>query len=279
MPQQKPKKKNPTTNRYVGSAWGGGSLVGYKTDPKTGEVTWVARPINWTFTRNYDLSKSVWDSVEQMENKIYAVVEFGVSNGQDPLDTVRDLETFVKYRDGGARVANRWGQMFTKTDKNIAEGWQREFIKENYPNTQWGTPDAKRLIDTPQAQDWIDRNSFGKNGRKLLPPQVKAWQSRIGSAGLDFRAIRILRTETAHALGDREKEISKRPIYTGDLDWILDKNRDRWNCECTKLGGHSYNVNDPRIVDFPPHPGCACRLRPKLKSDDEIRAMLKEGKI
>jgi hypothetical protein len=271
-------KEKPVIKRYTGSAWGG-AAVGYKIN-KRGKVEWTPSAITWIFTRKYNLSGDVWKTVSKMEGKIYALVEADFALGRDPVDTVSDIETFIKYKDGGARVAGRWANMLNKTDANISEGWQREFINKNYPKVQWGTDDAKRLLDSPQAQQWIDANSFGKNGRKLLPPQVKAYSTRIGAAGLDYRAIRIVRTETARALGDRQKEIAKSsPIYTGRVIWILDKNRDRWDCECTKLGGKSYDVNSNDILNFPPHPNCACRLRPELKSDDEIRALMSEGAI
>jgi hypothetical protein len=277
--KQSPEKEKPVTKRYTGNAYGGG-LTGYKIDPKTGEVKWVPRPVDWLFTRKYNLSSDVWKTVSGMENKVYALLEFNTANGIDAVETVSQLETFIKYKNGGERVAGRWRNMLTKTDANIAEGWQREYIIENFPNVQWGTPEAKRIISTPQAQAWIDANSIGKNGRKLLPPQVKAYSARIGSSGLDYRAIRITRTETARALGNRQKEIVKSsPIYTGRVMWVLDQHRDRWNCECTERGGKSYDVNDPIIQNCPVHPGCECRLVPELKSDDEIQALLKEGNL
>ena len=56
---------------------------------------------------------------------------------------------------------------------------------------------------------------------------VREGRARFGKAGIDYRTLRIMRTETAVELADREVEFAKdMSVSTGLVDWVLYKVRD-----------------------------------------------------
>jgi hypothetical protein len=193
--------------------------------------------------------------------------------------------------------------MFPNTEKGRREAWKRQYLKDtidpetgktyrdlideaqaeiNGPGglekTDAAGKKAREALRTPEAQAYLKEKTAAKNrpGRPLRPDTVKEYHGRLGAAGIDYRTMRIMRTETAVALNERQEGIARNSaICTGEVDWVLQKGRDGWNCKCA-----AYAAGGPYDVDglpgpIPLHPNCNCQLRPRLKTDAEIMAGFK----
>jgi hypothetical protein len=111
-----------------------------------------------------------------------------------------------------------------------------------------------------------------RRGTPLLPDAVKQYARRIGKAGLDYRAIRVVRTETARMVADEEADFAKNSYAaTGQVDWILKSGREKWGCKCAEYAAGGPYMIDNLPAEIPVHPNCDCELRPRLKSDAELR--------
>lgn len=118
-----------------------------------------------------------------------------------------------------------------------------------------------------------------KRGTPRLPDAVKQYASRLGKAGLDYRAIRVARTETAAMLADEQTDIARNSaISTGEMDFVMERGRDAWGCNCEKYASQNpWKVDDPDRPEIPVHPNCGCVWRPRLKTDAEIMASFRES--
>lgn len=263
-----------------GRAYGYGQtqkgISAYTKDPETGKIAWADAALGYIFTKRYDLSKLVWASVEEIEEEIFNVINGGLALARDPVDIAKDLETYIKYEDGGKRVLGRWGAMFPNTEKGRREAWQREYLA--FHDLQPGTEDADKLLATPEAENWLKGMMAEKTqrGTPRLPDAVKQYSRRIGAAGLDYRAIRIVRTETAAMLADEETDFAKNSYAaTGKVEWVLKSKREEWGCKCAEYAeGGPYDI-DNLPAQIPVHPNCDCELRPLLKSPEELEQTFK----
>jgi hypothetical protein len=174
--------------------------------------------------------------------------------------------------------------MFPNTEEGRREAWKRQYLADHAPiDPKTGKPgdpypmfidEARAALRTPEAKAYVKEQMAAKTriGTPLRPDVVKEYHGRLGAAGIDYRTMRIMRTETAAALADRQEGIARNSdICTGKVDWVLQKGRDGWNCNCAE-----YAAEGPYDVDnlpgpIPNHPNCNCQLRPHLKSDAEIR--------
>jgi len=79
-------------------------------------------------------------------------------------------------------------------------------------------------------------------------------------------------------IADEQIEIAENSdVCTGEMDWVMDRGRDHWNCNCEKYSEMSpWKVDDPERPDIPLHPNCMCEWRPRLKTDEEIIAAFRE---
>jgi hypothetical protein len=280
---------------YTGRGWAASAnprkgVTSYRKDPDTGKIIWDTAPIEWTFRKRYDLSSAVWKSVEENEGVILDIARGGRAMGRDVKDIAKDLEVYIKYPDGGARVQGRWKGMFPNTEKGRREAWKREYLKEHpdpltHEPYQYGTQEAGETLSRPEARNWIEERMAEKTakGTPLRPEGVERYNARLGKGGLDYRATRLARTETAEALSSRQQEIARNSrISTGEMDWVLDATRDHWNCKCEEYAnaGRGAKRNKPWKADelpgFPPHPNCCCSLRPHILTDAEIKQRLDE---
>jgi hypothetical protein len=257
----------------------------YKTPD--GQSMFVTEARRMEFLRRYHLSEStrpsqVWDilseSAAKTEEDIFTVIEGGRAMGRDAKDIGKDLETFIRYEDGGERVKGRWMSMVspykadgTRDEKKIREGWERAYIEKlnegkDVLGDDWvayGSYEAKRILQEPRAAAWIQQESIGKSGKTLLPPGARAYSSRLGKAGLDYRAIRVLRTESAVSFNERQDRLAETsPASTGKVMRKLDEHRDSWHCECQEAaracrddGGWGPS-EIPEKWRVPLHPNC-----------------------
>jgi hypothetical protein len=96
-----------------------------------------------------------------------------------------------------------------------------------------------------------------RRGTPLLPDAVKQYARRIGKAGLDYRAIRVVRTETARMVADEEADFAKNSYAaTGQVDWILKSGREQWGCKCAEYAAGGPYMIDNLPAEIPVHPNC-----------------------
>jgi hypothetical protein len=146
---------------------------------------------------------------------------------------------------------------------------KREYVKEH--GLQFGTDAAKGMLKQADAKLWIAMKSTTAGGKPKMPEAVKQYARRLGDGGLDYRAIRVMRTEQAGMLADEQTDIARNSaVCSGDMEFVLARGRDHWNCSCEDYEGTVWNVADPGRPSIPVHPNCACEWRPVLKTDEEV---------
>jgi hypothetical protein len=268
--------------KYKGQGWALRSsprsgVTSYRRDPETGNIIWDTTPVEWLFSKRWDLSAAVWAAVEEEERNIFTVVRTGRALGRDAKDVAADLEAYVSRSDGGKRVMARWNHMFPNTEKGRREAWKRQYLADHPgPNGepyQMFTEEARAALRSPEAQAYLKEKTAATTrlGTPLRPDVVKEYHGRLGLAGIDYRTMRIMRTETAVALAERQEAIARNSdICTGMVDWVLQKGRDGWNCKCAEYAaGGPYDV-DRLPVPVPLHPNCNCPLRTHFRPPAEI---------
>ena len=269
-----------------GRGWGYGSrgVSGYYRDPQTGSIVWTDLPMEYKFRQRENLSDLVWKAVDQQEQAILDVVRGGIAAGRDVRQIAQDLEVYINYPNGGERVVGRWMGMFPNTEAGRREAWQREYLAA-HGGLQPRSDAARALLSQPDAQEWVRQKmaETTQRGTPRLPEAVQQYAGRLGKAGLDYRAIRIARTEMSQMLSDEAKDIARNSyICTGKVDWVMARGRDAWACRCEELSkGGPYDVDnmvdkEGNSIDCPLHPNCSCVLQPHLKTDAEIIAQFKE---
>jgi hypothetical protein len=266
-----------------GQGWGYGvstkGLAGYYRDSQTGKIVWTDLPLEYQFRKRSDLSTQVWKAAEEQEQMVFDVIQGGRAAGRNVKDVCGDLEQFINYPDGGKRVVGRWMGMFPNTEEGRKEAWKREYLAA-HGGLQPGSDAAKALLRQPDAQSWVKQkmDETTQRGTPRLPAAVKQYATRLGKAGLDYRQIRIARTETASMLADEQTEIAENSlISTGEMDFVMERGRDHWNCSCEHYAEQNpWKVDDPDRPEIPVHPNCMCQWIPRLRTDDEIIAAFKE---
>jgi hypothetical protein len=202
---------------YKAKGWDTSKGVGfYTTDIETGVKHFLDKQYYLKFSKEFDLSASVWADAQNMESQILNTVWAARAQGIDPVKTAKSLENLLF---GKEKVIGSWGK---------------------------------------------------------LKPQAAEYVKRIGSAGVDYRALRIVRTENARAMNEAIKEADKlNPATTGEFDWILVPSREEWNCECEHYAqGGPYKAEE--LPEIPAHPNCVCQIRPRLKDWDKFKRELIE---
>jgi len=223
-------KRRPIGETIVlpGRGWGYGTstkgLASYYRDPQTGKIVWTDLPLEYQFTKRADLSTQVWKAVEEQEQMVFDVVQSSRALGRNAKDICGDLEAFINYPDGGAKVVGRWGKMFPNTEEGRKEAWKREYLAA-HGGLQPGSDAAKAMLRQPDAKAWVEQKmtETTKRGTPRLPDAVKQYATRLGKAGLDYRAIRIARTEQAAMLADEQTAIAENSdIATGEMDFVME---------------------------------------------------------
>lgn len=223
------------------------------------------------FYETFDLSGAVWKDVELQQEKILAVIRGGIAQMRDPVDIARDLEIFLKYHDGGKRVVGRWRNM-------IPPGREAEALEE-----QADRMISRGAMHPEEKARWIEQAS---KASAPIPAMVDQYIRRIGAGGLDYRVIRIVRTETQFFLQEEQKQIASDPITaTGKIQWLLDAAHRDYRCKCGEYArglvggvqvGTPDGIYDADKLPNPPHPNCLCVFKPVLKSSEEIFKSLKD---
>jgi hypothetical protein len=112
-------------------------------------------------------------------------------------------------------------------------------------------------------------NRYGPN---LVRP-AKEFMKRIGNT-VDWRALRIVRSELYASLQDAAiQQGMANPGALNSYDWVLEKGRQHWNCECPDIasdGPYKYE-NVPGY----PHANCRCQIRAVMRNTKEFVSDLK----
>ncbi len=112
-------------------------------------------------------------------------------------------------------------------------------------------------------------NRFGPN----LIRGTLEFMRRIGDQ-VDYRALRLVRSELYMALQDASKEQGHSSPGCLDLyDWVLEQGRQHWDCDCPDLAaGGPYEYD--QVPEYP-HPNCRCDVRPRMRPASEFMDDLK----
>jgi hypothetical protein len=239
----------------------------------TNPVQWQEVSYDASFYRKYNLSDRVWAAVKEQEDVIYATVEGGRALGRDAKDIAGDLDGLLRH-DGGKYVAGRWMNMVpakkleAETDAVLdANGWD-----------SWDP--ARRAEARKEAL-----SNLHKQGWQLKdqPQEVQDYYNRLGSAGIDYRSERIIRTQTQFTLNEEARAQGQDPdISTGRVEWVLDAKERRahlkYQCDCVKFAKISAERGGYLASELPvpPHPNCACSFRPVVKDVKTALADIKK---
>jgi hypothetical protein len=145
----------------------------------------------------------------------------------------------------------------------------------------------KRVVSAGLAQgrDTVklarDVEIYVRDGRRRLAQRygpnlevgTKRWLRRIRGS-VDYRALRLVRSELYASLQDAGRESGRaNPAGQDWYDWILEPDRQQWNCECPDLAdGSPYHYQD---VPGYPHSNCQCRVQVQLRDSREFTTDLR----
>jgi len=223
----------------------------------------------YTAVNRYDLSSRVWAAVTETQEQILDIVNGGNAMGRDKKTIAKDLEEFCKPN-GGARVKGRWGRL--APDKKLEKETNKIAAAQGIDT--WNVEGMKRAraeaMKKLKAEGW------------QMAPEAREYYSRLGSAGVDYRTLRVARTEATNARLEAEKEGARKYGWPF-MQWQYDGENGNVPCAChgdghggTDKDGSNYSKGMIRgsqigstegfflIDDFPPtpHPLCGCAGRP-----------------
>ncbi|MDR1074027.1 MAG: hypothetical protein LBL45_10200 [Treponema sp.] len=234
-------------------AWGaGGKRVAYQA----------------VFTHRHTLSKAIWGAAEDAQKKIMAVVDGGRALGRDGVDIARDLEELCQHSDGARRVKGRWGRL--APDKKLEDRTNRIMQDRG-----WDSWDIEKMKEARKEAI----KELHKEGWALSQnPNAEEYYKRLGTAGADYRALRVERTETQFMLRDEAQRDAG--LVGMGVKWTLTHSHHS-GCACagnpngTLFKGNNYSkgvVNGRQVgtrdgvfrpQDLPdiPHPNCMCLMQ------------------
>jgi hypothetical protein len=104
--------------------------------------------------------------------------------------------------------------------------------------------------------------------------EARRYARRLGSKGVDYRAMRLYRSEIHRNQQEAAVEEGEdNPACTGEYDWILMPGRETWLCNCPELAAGGPYTKET-IPDYP-HSNCDCMVEPILRNSDELIDELK----
>lgn len=100
-----------------------------------------------------------------------------------------------------------------------------------------------------------------------LLPGTAEYVARLGSAGVDYRTMRLVRSEMYADLQETASWMTEvNPASMGEADWILQEGRVDWPCDCADLAAAGpYKADE--IPEYP-HPNCMCTVQTRLMDHD-----------
>jgi hypothetical protein len=102
-----------------------------------------------------------------------------------------------------------------------------------------------------------------------LLPGAAEYVARLGTAGVDYRTMRLVRSEMYADLQETATWMSEiNPASSGEVDWLLQEGRVEWPCDCADLAaGGPYKTDE---VPAYPHPNCMCTVQTRLMDHDDF---------
>jgi len=218
------------------------------------EGKWKDTRIDYTFRQSFSLGKSVWDTVNHTEDTILDVVLDSISKGRDVRTVAADL---MEYVHGGPQaLLGRWGKY--EPAKYVAD---------------IGPRGGKKWDRVPKGADLRTKEWRGK---VTLTPDQRAYRARFGKVGVDYRAMRLYRSEKYRNLQEAAVEDGEsNPGCTGEYDWVLMPGRGTWNCECPDVAAAGPYTVAGGIPEYQ-HPNCDCMVEPRMKDHDEFIQQLRD---
>ncbi|AEF82082.1 hypothetical protein [Leadbettera azotonutricia] len=263
----------------------------YRSRPD-GTVVYVPAEKTLEFLSKYHLSgdtrpQHVWKigdicqaNAYEKEKEIMGIVRTGIADGVDAADILKDLDAHIN----GKPVKGRWGKL--RPDSEFDALVDKLIAEEGY---------------SPQGARSMAGKIYKQNGWERLPGS-KEYYARFGAEGRDWRSIRLLRTEQAVTLSNRQKEIALNNPAVDNKKVVLklEGGRDAWACACSAfcrasgkgkiLGDDGFLHNEDgsivtvsadddedgkyvgESVSIPPwHPNCSCSVSPVLLSEEEFQ--------
>ena len=142
----------------------------------------------------------------------------------------------------------------------------------------WGGISQGRDIKTVAA----DLMAYAHGGPTVIPgrwgklqPGTREYVRRLGKAGVDYRAMRLYRSEKYRHLQEAAVEDGEsNPACTGEYDWIFMPGRENWACDCPETAA----AGPYRANNIPPyrHPNCDCLIEPRMKDHDAFIQQLRD---
>jgi len=181
---------------------------------------------------------------------------------------------------GIARNAREYARFVDRATRSLSKSiWDTvNHTEEAILNTVRGSVSQGRDVRSAAA----DIMAYGRFGPQIMPgrwgklePGTKPYARRLGKAGIDYRVIRLRRSEQYRMLQERAiAEGQRNPACTGEYDWIRFNAGDPFDCGiCEDLaagGPYAYDT-----VPAYPHPNCMCEVRPRIKGRNEFNKELR----
>jgi hypothetical protein len=149
-------------------------------------------------------------------------------------------------------------------------------------NCVWGS--RSQGLDPKKAINLLDQYLADGGGKRVLgawgalKPGSKQYARRLGVQGVDYRSLRIWRTETNRQA--REATVSGddlNPGTTGLFWWRAEAGRQSWSCSCKEWSdGGPYTKDEINNMIETTHPNCSCLVEPDLKNEDDFIQQLQD---
>lgn len=181
------------------------------------------------------------------------------------------------YADGYTYSQKVWGQFdINGIPIGVYGDWVKKVKDFTSAGIAQGLDPAKIAKELESYVTSSGAEQFFKAGRwgKLLPG-TKEYIKRLGKAGIDYRGIRLIRSELYSSLQTAAVEAgSNNPACTGYFKWILQSGREQWGCSCPdNAAGGPYTKESVPVY---PHSNCYCTIEPVLIRHDDFIQSLKD---
>jgi hypothetical protein len=124
----------------------------------------------------------------------------------------------------------------------------------------------------------VEGSEFAIGRWGTLVPGTSDYRKRIGTAGADYRTIRLARNEMYVAI--RESDIavgSVNPACLNQFNWVLTPSRADWDCDCpSNAAGSPYTQAQIQNLTDSIHVSCMCRVEPAVMDDEAFMKDLED---
>jgi hypothetical protein len=208
-----------------------------------------------------------------------------IANSKPFLDVVKNVKekkyvgTGFTYRPEGKWKDTRIDYTFRQSFSLSKSVWDTvNYTEDKILDVVWGGVSQGRDVRTVAA----DLMAYIHEGPQVLPgrwgklePGTREYARRLGKMGVDYRAMRLFRSEKYRHLQEAAVEDGEsNPGCTGEYDWILMPGRGTWNCDCPDIAA----AGPYKADTIPPyrHSNCDCMIEPRMKDHDEFVRQLRD---